>query len=138
MLACYVMPSPRTKKPKRITARSIAVVDATGKTRILMDASSADGCASICLFAKDGRSIEICTQPNGTLLIALHGRRCLATLSVNAGEDGGLSIRDRGGRLGTTLGSVFESGQHRLTLFHDGQPYWSTPRPPKQKKKRRR
>ena len=132
------MPSLRAKKPRRITAQSISLVDATGKTRILMDAGSADGHASICLFAKDGRSIQISTQPNGTLIITLHGKRCLATLSVNAAEHGGLSIRDRRGLLGTTLGSVLESDQHRLTLFHDGESYWSTPGPPKQKKKRKR
>jgi len=41
------MPSLRAKKPRRITAQSISLVDATGKTRILMDAGSADGHASI-------------------------------------------------------------------------------------------
>src|SRR2546429_2012715 len=130
------MPS-RAKKPRRITAQSIGLVDATGKTRILMDAGSADGYASICLFAKDGRSIQISTQPNGALVIALHGKRCLATFSVNTDEDGGLSIRDRRGRLGSTLGSVFDSGQHRLTLFRHGRPYWTTPRPRTRTKKRR-
>src|SRR5947209_15093399 len=111
------MPSPRTKRPKRITAQSIALVDAAGETRILMDAGGTDGYASICLFAKGGRSIQISTQPNGMLVVALHGKRCLATLTINADEDGALSIRDRRGLLGTTLGSVSESGQHRWVLY---------------------
>lgn len=134
----HSMPSLSRKKPRHITARSIALVDATGKTRVLLDAGSADGHASICLFAKDGRSIQISTQPNGGLVIALLGKRCVATLGVNADEDGQLTISDRRGLLGTTLGSVYEPGQHRLTLFHKGRPYWSTPRPRKQWKKKKR
>jgi hypothetical protein len=131
------MASKPARKPKNITAQSITLLDTTGKPRIVMDAWGEDVYAHICLFAKDGKSIQISTQPNGALVIALQGKRCGATLSLDAGGDGGLSIRDREGLLGTMLGSILVPGQHGLTLFHGGQPYWSSPEPPKQKKKKR-
>jgi hypothetical protein len=131
--------SPRKKrkqKPKHITARSITLEDANGKPRIFMDAGDGDGYVTICLFGEGDRSIQISTSPEGGLHISLMGQRSTvsATLGMTADEDAGLSIRDRQGRLGTMLGSTFhpDPGEHRLILFRDGQPYWSTPR---QKKK---
>jgi hypothetical protein len=128
------------RKPKHLTARSITLEDAKGKPRIFMDAGDGDGCVTICLFGDDDRSIQISTSPEGGLHISLMGQRSkvTATLGMTPDEDAGLSIRDRQGRLGTMLGSTFHTGEHRLVLFHDGQPCWSTPAPLKQKQKRKK
>jgi hypothetical protein len=137
------MPSSRPKQTKNkgrhLIARSIALKDAKGKTRIYMDAGSGDGYATICLFGQGDRSIQISTSTDGGLHISLLGKRCTvsATLSMTADEDAGLSIRDRRGLLGTMLGSIFDSGAHRLVVFRDGQPYWSTPGPQKRKGRKR-
>ena len=134
------MPSRKAKrrKPqaKHITARSIILEDAKGKARIYMDAGDGNGYATICLFGEGDRSIQISTSPEGGLHISLLGKRSTvsATLGMTKDEDAGLSIRDRRGLLGTMLGSVLDSGEHRLILFRGGQPYWSTPRLPRRRK----
>jgi hypothetical protein len=133
------MPKLRRKKQKHIVARSIVLEDAKGKPRILMDAGDGDGHVCICLFGQDDRSIQISTSPEGGLHISLLGQRCTvsASFGMSPSEDAGLSIRDRKGRMGTMLGSTFDTGEHRLILFRDGQPFWSTPKQaPKQRKKK--
>ena len=126
----------RKAKPKHIVARSITLEDAKGTPRIFMDAGNGDGYVTICLFGEDDRSIQISTSPEGGLHISLHGERpkVTAALAMTADEDAGLSIRDRQGRLGTMLGSMFNTGEHSLVLFRDGQPCWSTVKPTKRKK----
>jgi len=129
-------PNPKKRKAKHIIARSITLLDAKGKARILMDAGDGDGCVTICLFGEGERSIQISTSPEGGLHISLLGKRSTvsATLGMNSNEDAGLDIRDRKGLLGTMLGSGLDSGEHKLVLFRDGQPYWSTPKTSKPKK----
>lgn len=134
------MPSKKSpKKRGEIVAHSIVLKDAKGKVRIIMDAGSGDGAAAICLFGEGGRSIQIATAPTGGLSIELLGNQChvALTLGMSSEQDGGLSIRDRKGRLGTELGSSFDPGTHRLVLFHDGQPYCNTPSPQKRKAPKR-
>jgi len=137
------MPTPNRKKRQRnqkhIIARAITLQDAKGKPRIFMDAGDGDGCVTIALFGENDRSIQISTSPEGGLHISLLGKRSTvsATLGMTPDEDAGLSIRDRKGLLGTELGSEFQTGEHRLVLFREGQPYWSSPRQSKQQRKRK-
>jgi len=128
----------RKPRSKHLTARSLTLEDAKGKPRIFMDAGDGDRYVTICLFGEHDRSIQITTSPEGGLHISLLGQRCnvSATLALTPDEDAGLSIRDRHGRLGTMLGSILQPGKHRLVLFQDGQPCWSTPRPVKRKKQK--
>jgi hypothetical protein len=134
-------PKPKSHKPraKHLTARSISLQDAKGKTRIYMDAGNGNGYATICLFGEEGRSIQVSTSPEGGLHVSLLGKRGMvsATLGMTKDEDAGLSIRDRRGLLGTMLGSVLEPGEHRLILFRSGQPYWSTPRLPSRRRRKK-
>ena len=102
-----------------------------------MDAGSGDGFATICLFGEGGRSIQMSTSPEGGLGISLLGKRCTVNLGMTPEEDAWLSIRDRQGMLGTMLGSLYDSGVHRLVVFRDGQPYWTTPDPPKKQRRGR-
>ena len=122
------MPTPRQtkRKPKHITATCITLEDAQGKPRIFMDAGDGNGPASISIYGKEDRSIQIQASPDGVLSIALLGSRFGASLVVSPENDAGLSIRDRDGRLGTMLGSVYEPGKHQLVLFEDGQAVWSS------------
>jgi hypothetical protein len=126
----------RKQKAKHITARSISLLDSKGKPRILMDAGNGDGYVRICLFGENDRSIQISTSPEGGLNISLLGKRSKvsASLGMNSNENAGLCIRDRKGLLGTMLGSIFETGEHQLVLFREGQQHWSTPHLSKQKK----
>ena len=130
------MPTPRpaNRNPKHITASSITLVDAKGKPRIFMDAGDGSGPASICVYGKEERSIQIQASADGVLSIALLGSRFDASLAVSPNNDAGLSIRDRDGRLGTMLGSSYEPGKHQLVLFEDGQPVWSSAKPHKAKR----
>ena len=127
----------RKPLPQHLTARSLTLEDAQGKRRIFLDAGNGDGRVTICLFGEHDRSIQISTTPAGGLHISLLGQRgtVSTTLGMTPDEDAGLSIRDRQGRLGTMLGSNFQTGEHRLVLFRDGQPCWSAPHPVRRKKR---
>ena len=113
------MPTKRQARAKHITGHSITLTDAKGKARIHMDAGNGDGLATICLFGESGRSIQISTSPDGGIYISLLGQRCKvsATLGMTADESAGLTILDRRGRLGSMLGAVFDSKEHRLVVF---------------------
>jgi hypothetical protein len=132
------MPTPRQtkRKPKHITATSITLEDAQGKPRIFMDAGDGNGPASICIFGKEERSIQIQASPDGVLSIALLGNRFGASLVVSPQNDAGLCFRDRNGLLGTMLGSSYEPGKHQLVLFQDGQPVWSSGNQPQPKREK--
>ncbi|MBN8419287.1 MAG: hypothetical protein J0L73_10250 [Verrucomicrobia bacterium] len=127
-------PRPTKRKPKHITASSITLVDALGKPRIFMDAGDGNCPASICIFGKEERSIQLQASADGALSIALLGSHFGASLAVSPENDAGLSIRDRDGRLGAMLGSVYEQGKHQLVLFQNGQPVWSSAKPGKAKR----
>lgn len=127
---------PAKRKPKNITARSITLVDALGQPRIFLDAGDGICPASISVFGKDERSIQIQASPDGVLSIALLGSRFGASLAVSPENDAGLCIRDRDGKLGTMLGSVYERGKHQLVLFEDGQPAWRSAEPRKAKRRK--
>lgn len=101
-----------------------------------MDAGDGSGPASICVFGKEERSIQITASPDGVLSIALLGSRFGASLAVSPENDAGLSIRDRDGRLGTMLGSAYEQGKHQLVLFENGQQVWSSAKSGKVKRKK--
>src|SRR4051812_16676764 len=117
----------RNGKAKRITARSINLVDSDGKTRIVLDAGDSSGFSSICLFGKESGSIQICSQPNGALMVGLPSKACHAVLALNPSGDSQLALTDRKGRHGTTVGSMFEPGNHSVVLFKNGQVCWQIP-----------
>ena len=123
------MPTPRTKRPKRITARSITLEDAKGNPRIFMDAGDGDGNVEICLFGDGGHSIQISTSSKGGLHILLSGQKGQdsAVLGMNSDGDAGLIIHDRKGLPGSRLGPIAGSCEQALTLFKGGKPVWSTP-----------
>ena len=120
---------PRQTHPtqKNLTANKLTLVDAAGKTRILLDAGGVDGYASIWLFGKNKTAIELSTQPNGTVVVALKGPRRHALLSLNTDGDSHLSFTDRSGRKGLCVGSVFEPGTHKIVIFRKGQVGWEAP-----------
>lgn len=124
------------RKPKNITASSITLVDALGKPRIFMDAGDGKCPASISIFGKEERSVQIQASSDGVLSIALLGSRFGASLVASPDNDATLCLRDRDGRLGTMLGSVDEQGKHQLVLFQDGQPVWSSAQPQKSRRRK--
>jgi hypothetical protein len=136
------MPSAKKKKgvlkPKHIVARSIDLVDAKGNLRIHMDAGNGDGYALIWMLGEDGRSIQISTQPNGSMGVTVYGPRCTAFGTLGMSPDGrsGLHISDSQGRLGALLGSPPGKDDFRLMLFSDGQHQWSSAKSTKPKRKK--
>jgi hypothetical protein len=121
------------KKPKKrskcIKANSIVLTDSEGKTRIVLDAGEKDGYARIILFAKDGKSIQISSQPEGAIQIILFGKKFQshAGISIGAKGEGSIFITNKEGKLGTVLGEEPETKTHRLILFKNGQHFWNTP-----------
>jgi hypothetical protein len=117
------------RKSKNIRANSITLVDSEGRARITLDAGGKDGHASICLFARDGKSVQISSQPEGAIAIHVFGRSCTSNICIGLSGDerGGIWISDASGRLGTILGEEPGTSTHRLLLFKDGQHFWQTP-----------
>ena len=124
------------KRAKHIVARSIELKDAKGKTRIFMDAGDGKGYSTICLFSNGDRSIQIAVTPEGSLHISLEGNKSFAGFNMSATEDACLNIRDKNGLLGTELGATFDSGEHNLTVFRNGQIHWTTRKRPTTKFKK--
>jgi hypothetical protein len=114
------------KKRKIIRANVIHLVDSTGKLRILLDAEEEGG--SIAVFANGGKSIQISTGSDGSLSVALFGKRdAHASLTLAANETTELHLSGRDGKLGAMLGEEPDTLTHRLFLFKDGQLFWTTP-----------
>jgi hypothetical protein len=115
---CRTMPKSKTskpaKKPRHITARSITLVDAKGKARISLDAGDGGGFACIAVHGDNG-TINICTQPNGSVVIGMmRKRRSGATFSVGPQGHGALTVQTPEGM--TFLGAVGEDGEHVLRM----------------------
>jgi hypothetical protein len=103
------------KKPRHITAQSITLVDAKGAPRISLDAGDGEGFACIAVFGEKG-TLNICTQPNGAVVIGFMGaRRSGTTLSIGPRGHGALTVQTPEGR--TELGSVGKDGEHQLRIF---------------------
>lgn len=113
-------------------------MDSEGRTRIVMNADGKDGAAYISLFAKDGKSIQISSQPNGAIGIHIGGRKIpnLITIGLSADESGTILISDKSGKLGTVLGEEPRTSTHRLLLFKNGKHFWNTPTGKKQHRKK--
>ena len=126
------------KRTKQITANSIVLVDSEGRPRIAMNADGKDGCAYICLFAKDGKSIQISSQPDSAIGIHIGGRRnpALITFGLRADESGIMHISDKSGKLGIVLEAEPGTSTHRLLLFKDGKHFWNTPSGKKPRRKK--
>lgn len=123
-------PASRNKKQLRtIKASRIELTDSEGRTRIILDAGTKDGYASICLFAPDGKSIQISNQPEGGIYIQICGRRCTShiDIGVSGDESGHIVISGKKGQLGTLLGEEPGTSTHRLLLFKRGKHFWNTP-----------
>ena len=118
-------------KPKRrhITANSITLLDSTGKQRIILNAGGDDGYAVIGLYANDGKSVQISSDPDGAVQLAVFGKQCRSHISIHIGADeaGHISISNSDGKPGTIIGEEPKTGIHRLVLFKKGQHFWSTP-----------
>jgi len=121
----FDMASKTIRPPKTITARLINLVDSEGKMRIVLDAGGSDSFASICLFDRVGGAIQICSQPNGALVIGIAKKRSQAVFALGPKGDSLLSLTDRKGRLGARIESSSKSGEHNVLLFKKGQICWS-------------
>jgi hypothetical protein len=112
---------------EEITAKSLTLVDSSGKPRILLDGGGDTGHASIRLLSPTGPSIQLSAQPSGIVAISLdqHGMAMALTIGPR-----GIIIRDTAGRLGVSIGDPFsDSGElvPSVTIYRDGQPVFSLP-----------
>ena len=124
------MPKPHPKKQKTIIANSIVLKDAKGQPRIVMNAGDGEKDVYICLYANDGKGIQISTQPEGAISIMVMGKDCRSRIAIglSADERGSIHISEsKGGKLGTILGEEPGTSTHRLLLFKNGQHFWQTP-----------
>src|SRR5688500_4432984 len=79
--------------------------------------------ACILIASKDGRnSMQVGTQPSGAVVMNFSTPDLSGMLTVSAD---GVCLRARDGRLGVTVGRVFD-GMDRVTVFEDGQPVWQS------------
>jgi hypothetical protein len=127
------------KRTKQINATSMVLTDSEGRVRIFMNADGMNGCAHINLYGKDGKSIQILTQPDDAIGIIFGSREVgnLIQIGIKADETGIVLIANKNGKLGTVLGEEPGTSTHRLLLFKDGKHIWNTPtgrKPPRKSK----
>src|SRR4051812_46494701 len=118
--------SPRMST-EAITAKSLTLVDSSGKPRVLLDGGGDTGHAAICLFSPAGPSIQLTAQPSGIVGISLDQHGMAMALTIGPRD---ITIRDSVGRLAITIGDPFsESGTQipSVTIYRDGQPIFSLP-----------
>ena len=107
-----------------ITARSLTLVDAAGRPRIIMDAGGDDGYAHLSVVSITGERLEISAQPHGTVALSLdHLPRCGRITITQRGFD----LRTQDGKFAVTMGDFFDEGVDRLVVYRDGQPVWEIP-----------
>ena len=107
-----------------ITARSLTLVDAAGRPRIMMSAGGEDGYANLTIASTTGELVEISAQPNGTIALSFHHSPRTGLLTITKR---GLNLRARDGKFAVTIGDMFDDGVERLTVYRDGQPVWEMP-----------
>lgn len=109
---------------EHITARSLTLVDAAGRTRIVLDAGDEDGYANINVFSTTGENCELSAQPNGVIGLSFYGSPQTGLLAISKR---GIDLRSRDGRFAVTIGDIFDDGVERITVYRDGQPVWEMP-----------
>jgi hypothetical protein len=107
-----------------ITARSLTLVDAAGRPRIIMDAGGEDGCAKFSVVSVTGERIVIDAQPNGTVALSVDQYPRLGRIMITRL---GFDLRTQDGKFAVTVGDFFNEGVDRLTVYRDGQPVWEMP-----------
>jgi len=108
---------------EHIEARSITLVDSKGEPRIILDAGGDDGYAHINLFSSNN-GLEISAQPDGAVLISFFGSPNIGKLTIS---DKGMLLLDHDGKLGISIGDIFEDGTQSVVVYKDGQSVWRSP-----------
>ena len=107
-----------------ITARSITIVDAAGRPRIMLEGGGEDGFATLTLVSTTREQIQLSAQPDGAVTLALGGPALHGRIIIS---DCGFDLRARDGKFAVTIGDFFREGSDRITVHRDGQPIWSVP-----------
>jgi hypothetical protein len=110
-----------------ITARSITVVDAAGRPRIMMNGGEGDGFATLTVISTTGERLDISAQPHGTIALSL-GDTALLHRIVMTTRGFDLRARD-GGAFAVTIGDFFDEGVDRVIVYRNGEVVWSMPVP---------
>ncbi|HZT43344.1 MAG TPA: hypothetical protein VFA07_14335 [Chthonomonadaceae bacterium] len=115
--------------PKVLTAQELHLVDASGKTRVLIAVQS-DGNPGIALLGKDGKiRAALRVRPDGGVALSLHdpdgnNRAALDTLPDGSSS---LMLTNKSGKGGVGM-VVLPSGKAALTITDaDGHPVGSVP-----------
>ncbi len=88
-----------------ITARSLTLVDAAGRPRIMMSAGGEDGYANLTITSTTGELVEISAQPNGTIALSFHHSPRTGLLTITKR---GLDLRAPDGRFAVTIADMFD------------------------------
>jgi hypothetical protein len=107
-----------------IRAKSITLVDAAGRPRIIMDAGDEDGYAHFSVLSITGERIEISAQPNGTIALSLDELPRLGRIMITKL---GFDLRTRDGKFAVTIGDFFGEGVESIIVYREGQSVWSMP-----------
>jgi hypothetical protein len=108
-----------------IRARSITLVDVSGRPRIIMEAGGADGHAHISIFSDTHGCFSISTQPNGAVVLRIDRHPMVGALTIS---EKGIVLRDPDGKLGVSIGDLHGEGVQQVTVYRNGQPVWETSR----------
>ena len=123
----------RTSKQKDIVARSIALKDSKGRTRIYMSAD--DDHTVIALYGKNGQSVQIANGPDGWLGMDIHDStgKVAIGLSIRADGNPGLSIMDHRTGMMSLIGAQEDCPAHEISVFQHGKIHWTSQKPPRKR-----
>lgn len=110
--------------PEDITARSLTLVDAAGRPRIVMDGGGDDGFAHFAIISATGERLSILAQPNGTVVLSFDQPPRFGTVTLTKQ---GFVLRSADGKLAITIGEQLQEGVSKIIVCRDGQPIWETP-----------
>jgi hypothetical protein len=110
--------------PDDITAKSLTLVDASGRPRIIMNAGGADGYANFTVVSATGERLEISAQPNGTVALSFDQPPRLGLLTLTKQ---GFDLRAADGKFAVTIGDILGDGVVRIVVYREGQAIWKQP-----------
>jgi len=126
----------RRKKPKDIVARSIALKDSKGRTRIYVNADV--DYPVIALYGKNGQSVQIASGPDGWLGMDIRDStgKVAIGLSIRADGNPGLGVMDHRSGMMSLIGARADSSAHEISVFQHGKLHWTSQNSPWKRKAR--
>src|SRR4051812_47238754 len=108
---------------EQLSARRLAIVDSTGRERIVLDAGWQDGSAAMLVVGKEGGSVSIGCTAGGNPQIAVRSAAGRDVMTLVVGEDGTalLAMNDSLGYPALRISRAEAEDKLTIEILHAGQ-----------------